>query len=42
LSRFMNSIVRHPVLRDDDIVVAFITVPTVLLQKTFFILILLI
>jgi sorting nexin-8 len=26
----MNSIVRHPVLRDDDIVVAFITVPTVL------------
>jgi len=29
LSRFMNSIVRHPVLRDDDIVVAFITVPTV-------------
>ena len=31
LIRFMNSIVRHPVLRDDDIVVAFITVPTVLL-----------
>ena len=30
LNRFMNSIVRHPVLRDDDIVVAFITVPTVL------------
>lgn len=25
----MNSIVRHPVLRDDDLVVAFITVPTV-------------
>jgi len=30
LSRFMNSIVRHPILRDDDVVVAFITVPTVL------------
>jgi PX domain len=29
LMRFMNSIVRHPVLRDDDIVVAFITIPTV-------------
>jgi PX domain len=29
LSRFMNSIVRHPVLRDDDIVVTFITIPTV-------------
>jgi hypothetical protein len=29
LSRFMNSIVRHPVLREDDVVVAFITVPTV-------------
>jgi sorting nexin-8 len=28
LVRFMNSIVRHPVLRGDDIVVAFITVPT--------------
>jgi sorting nexin-8 len=29
LVRFMNSIVRHPVFRDDDLVIAFITVPTV-------------